>query len=163
MLRVEKIGTPPFTTWLLHEEPLSTPYRKEKGYDFDEHERANIRRRFHQNNTLIEIVELKANGRIVGILDTELQEWNNTAWIWNIMLDHDVRGKGLGRRLIERAIEWSKSKQVRAIILETQSNNTPACHFYAHMNFELIGVNEAHYTNNDIERKEFALFWIYRL
>lgn len=163
VIRVEKIGMPPFTTWALREEALSVPFHKGSRYDFDEIEQANIRTRWQQDNTLLEVVEHRLTGQIVGILDIEEESWRSTVWVWNIMLDTSVRGQGLGRQLMERAFAWGRSRRLRAVLLETQSNNTPACHFYARMGFKLIGINDMFYTNDDLALNEVALFWGYPL
>ena len=162
-IQVEKIGLPPYQSWKLNEIPLKKPFQKGQGYDFDLNEQANIRQRLSQKNTLIEVVENTESQRLVGILDIEEEKWRQTAWVWNIMLDKSVQKHGLGRQLMERAITWSRKRQLRAVMLETQSNNTPACQFYAHMGFKLIGINDIFYTNQDISRGEVALFWAFTL
>jgi ribosomal protein S18 acetylase RimI-like enzyme len=163
ILRLHRQGQGYEVSWKLVEVALSQVYDKGRGYDFDATERANIRARFLEGNGLWEVVETLEDKRIVGILDVELREWNNTAWIWNIMLDDSVRRHGLGSVLIQRTIDWARQNQVRAIMLETQTNNLPACRFYQKLGFELIGINEVFYTNQDTERDEIALFWAYRL
>jgi ribosomal protein S18 acetylase RimI-like enzyme len=65
--------------------------------------------------------------------------------------------------LMQHTISWARERGLRAILLETQTNNTPACRFYARLGFELIGINEIFYTNSDLERGEVALFWGYKL
>src|SRR5687767_655268 len=82
VLRVQKTGTPPFETWLLHEETLETPFDKGIGYDFDATERKNIRTRLGQDNTLIEVAVDDQTGRLVGILDIEEEDWRRTVWVW---------------------------------------------------------------------------------
>ncbi len=150
--------------WLLREESLPVPFDKGDRYDFNVMERRNIRERHMQpEKTLLEVVEDTPTGRLVGVLDVEEEGWRKTAWVWNIMLDVDVRGKGIGRRLMEHTIDWSRRRGLRAVLLETQSNNTPACHFYQRMGFQLVGVNTLFYTNEDLEDNEVALFWGYPL
>ena len=163
VIRVARVGTPPLTTWTLHEEPLAVPFHKGSSYDFDEIEQANIRTRWQQDNTLIEVAEHRLTGQIVGILDIEEEGWRSTVWVWNVMLDISVRGQGLGRHLMQRAMDWGRRRKLRAVLLETQSNNTPACHFYAHLGFKLVGVNDMFYTNDDLALNEVALFWGYSL
>jgi GNAT superfamily N-acetyltransferase len=163
VIQVERDGIPPFVGWRLREVPLAIPFQKGNAYDFDAEEQKNIRLRWQQPNTLLEVVEDALTGRPLGILDVEQEAWRRTAWIWNLMLDVEIRGKGFGRRFVERTITWAQQRRLRAILLETQSNNTPACHFYAHMGFQLIGVNDLFYTNHDRERQEIALFWGYPL
>lgn len=164
VIKVIPHGTEPFMGWTLREEPLDAPFNKGHAYDFDPIERQNIYERYGQpDSTLLEVVEDAQTGRLVGVLDVEEEHWRRTAWVWNLMLDVDARGKGIGRQLVDHTITWAKQHRLRAILLETQSNNTPACHFYARMGFKLIGVNTLFYTNHDLEKNEVALFWGYPL
>lgn len=159
VLRVETFGADYQVGWRLIETQLDKPYHKGHGYDFDATERENIRQRLLQPNTLEEVVEDQQTGRIVGVLDVAQESWRQTAWIWNIMLDEAVRGQGLGRELIEHSIGWARQRRLRAVMLETQTNNVPACKFYARMGFQLVGINVAFYGNRDLEKDEVAIFW----
>ena len=162
-LAIERRSDDLFAGWQLREEPLDAPFHKGRAYDFDAHERQQIRGRLQKDSTLLEVVFDEQDGRLAGILDMEEESWRQTAWVWNLMLDVDARGQGIGRDLLQRAIEWSRARSLRAILLETQSNNTPACHFYAHMGFELVGIHDWFYSNEDVKRNEVAVFWGYRL
>lgn len=159
ILEVQRIGEGYAPGWQLIEVGVDPPYAKGKGYDFDSTERDNIRERLQQDNTLIEVVVERESDRIVGILDVEEREWNSTAWVWNLMLDEAVRNKGLGKDLVERVVAWAKKRGLRSVMLETQTNNVPACRFYARMGFQLVGINEALYSNDDVDNKEVAIFW----
>lgn len=97
--------------------------------------------------------------RVVGVLEVEARYWNNTASIWMLLLSPEARGKGVGQQLVEQAAAWAKERSFRALWLETQTNNLPACRFYAHCGFLLAGFDTMFYTNDDIERGEVALFW----
>lgn len=163
ILTVEKTGSGYAMGWQLVEVKLEQPYDKGHGYDFDRNERESISKRLKEQDSLEKVVIDNASGNIVGILDVAVEAWRNVAWIWNIMLDIGVRGQGLGQELIYQCIAWAKMKNLRAVMLETQTNNVPACKFYQRMGFELAGINDAFYTNRDIERDEVALFWSYRL
>jgi len=163
VLKIQKTGDGLSVGWQLNEIPLAEPFDKQSGYDFDEDEQANILNRLENENCLIEIATEPHHGRIVGILDVTEQAWNNVAFVWNIMLDKDVRGKGLGHTWIQHTKDWARQHGLRAIMLETQTNNVPACKFYARMGFQLVGLNDALYTNHDIKNDEVALFWSYPL
>ena len=52
---------------------------------------------------------------------------------------------------------------LRGIVLETQTNNLPACRFYQAMGFKLCGIDDHFYSNDDIGVKEVAIFWWYEL
>lgn len=158
-LKVERIGSGVAQGWQLAEIQLPTPFEKQHGYDFTPEERESIAQRLAQTNTLMEVAVDRATNRIVGVLDVEEEAWRETAWIWNIMLDVDARGAGIGREMINHTIGWARRRNLRALLLETQSNNVPACRFYLRMGFQLVGINTLFYTNQDLEKGEVALFW----
>ncbi len=159
ILKIEPLGQGLEQGWRLVETKLATPYQKGAGYDFTPEERQSIAGRLAQDDTLMEVAIEKKTGKIVGVLDVEEETWRNTAWIWNIMLDVEARGQGIGREMLNHTISWGRRRGLRAILLETQSNNFPACKFYLRMGFQLVGINTMFYTNQDMERDEVALFW----
>ncbi len=161
VLDVQRIGEGIEAGWRLVERALDHPFDKGAGYDFDRTEQRNILNRLRRGDGLHLVAE--QSGRLIGVLDVVPEEWNSTAWVWNLMLDHDARGRGLGREFFERAASWARRQGYRALIFETQSNNVPACKFYAAMGCTLEGIRTAYYTNEDLERREVALFWAYRL
>jgi ribosomal protein S18 acetylase RimI-like enzyme len=163
VLRIETFGEGYLRGWRLVETKLDQPYNKGAYYDFDATERANITQRLAQNNTLLEVVAEQYTERVVGILDIEEQAWNDTATLWNVMLDYEIRRQGFGTELVKHAIDWAYQRGLRAIHLETQTNNLPACQFYLKMGFQLVGFHETFYSNRDLERDEVALFWSYPL
>ena len=79
---------------------------------------------------------------------------NHQTPIW---VSDELRNKGIGKRLMDKAKEIAKNQKRRAIILETQSCNTSAIGFYLHEGFELIGFDTCCYTNNDIKRREVRI------
>jgi streptothricin acetyltransferase len=161
VLAVERTGSGIEVGWRLVERPLPKPFDKGSKYNFDQTEQNNIRRRFHRGDGLHLVVEW--NGRIAGILDVVPQEWNDTAWVWNIMLDTAIRRRGVGRALFERAVAWAHRQGYRALGLETQTNNIAACKFYAAVGCRIDGIRETLYTNRDMERGEVAIFWMYEI
>jgi ribosomal protein S18 acetylase RimI-like enzyme len=161
MLAVERIGSGIESGWRLVERALPEPFDKGRAYDFTAREQAQVRERFRQGDGLHLVVEW--NGRIAGILDVVPQEWNNTAFVCNLMLDTAIRGQGIGRALFERAVAWARRYGYRALVCETQTNYAPACKFYAAMGCELDGIRATLYTNRDIERNEVAIFWVYKI
>lgn len=161
ILEVERSGTGLEIGWRLVERDLPQPFDKGTLYDFDEIAQAEIRARLERPDDTYQRVA-ESSGLLVGFLDIELQSWNDTAFLWNLMIDLDYRGQGLGRRLWHRALDFARQSDVRAIMIETQNTNVPACRFYARMGCELIGINEVYYTNDGLAT-EVALFWAYRL
>lgn len=160
-LEVERTGSGIESGWRLVERPLDELYDKGSAYDFDHNEQRSVRQRFERGDGLYLVAERR--GHIVGILDVTPEEWNSTAWVWNLMLDHTIRRQGIGKTLFQRAVEWARLYGYRALIFETQTNNVPACKFYVAMGCHLDGLRTAHYHNDDIERGEVALFWVYSI
>ncbi len=163
ILIVEKAGAGLEVSWRLVERALDTPFAKGRAYDLSEEDMARSRQLWAAGPQ--EALQLVAEdrGRLVGLLEVERQQWNNTGWIWNLIVDRAYRRQGLGRQFIHRAVEWGRKLGLRALILETQSNNIHACRFYRAMGFHLCGINDHYYTNEDLERGEVAIFWAYEL
>ncbi len=160
-LVVERIGAGIEGGWRLVERPLPYPFDKGAAYDFDAGEQANVLRRLRRGDGLHLVVE--QGERLVGVLDATPQEWSGVVWVWNLMLDRDVRRQGIGRALFRRAEEWGRRLGYRALMFETQTNNVPACKFYAAMGCTLEGIRTMYYQNDDIARNEVAIFWAYPL
>lgn len=161
MLRVEREEQGMNVIWRLTEVPLEPPFDRGKGYNLQDRDLEDIRGWLKEGDGL-HLLVLDAS-RPVALLNVQLQVWNNTGFIWNILVDRNYRRRGLGRMLIERAVAWGSERKLRALCLETQSNNLPAIRFYRRMGFYLSGVRADLYTNHDLERGEVALFFSYPL
>jgi ribosomal protein S18 acetylase RimI-like enzyme len=161
ILDLDKQGEGYQVTWQLVERTLPVPFDKGALYDFTADVQAEIAERLSRPDETYHRVAV-CEEQFVGLLDAEIHRWNSTLFIWNLMIDLDFRGKGIGRRLWRRAVEFARSARLRAIMCETQNTNVAACKFYTRMGCELAGLNEALYTN-EWRASEFALFWLYRL
>jgi ribosomal protein S18 acetylase RimI-like enzyme len=156
---LEKDGVGCEIGWRLIERAHS--FDKGTLYDFGPEQQAQIGERLARPDDTYQCAAF-SGGRLVGLLDVEIQHWNNTALLWNLMIDLDYRRQGLGRRFWHRALNFARQAGVRAIMIETQNTNVAACKFYAEMSCRLIGLNEVFYTN-DGQASEVALFWAYLL
>lgn len=88
-----------------------------------------------------------------------LKWWNGYAYIGSIVVDQKYRQHGVGRVLIERVVEWSRSRGLPGIMLETQSNNLAACKLYERCGFVLGGFDEYLYKGLNPSTDEVALYW----
>ncbi len=93
----------------------------------------------------------------VGWIELGFQEWNNRMRIWELLVEEGFRRKGIGTLLVGHAVELSKKRGARMLVVETQSCNISAINFYLKHGFELIGFDTGAYSNEDIERKEVRL------
>ncbi len=97
------------------------------------------------------------HGELMACIEVCPEEWSNRLMVTELWVSEELRGKGVGSRLMDKAKEIAQKQGRRAIILETQSCNTKAIRFYLHEGFELIGFDTCCYTNNDIERREVRI------
>ena len=85
--------------------------------------------------------------------------WNGFAYVDDFAVDAPHRRQGIGRALIQRAIEWARDKGLAGIMLETQNNNLAACRFYESCGFELGGFDAYLYKGLNPTTDEIALYW----
>ena len=89
---------------------------------------------------------------LIGFVEGFLEKWNNRYRISNIVVfDAEVRGKGVGRTLLDTIIKEAVDCGARMAVLETQSYNSKAIAFYKKNGFELIGFDRYAYSNNGPE------------
>ena len=93
----------------------------------------------------------------LGWVELGFQRWNNRMRVWEILVREEHRRKGIGKMLMEHAVAFARDKRARMVVLETQSCNVGAISFYLKQGFELIGFDDAAYSNQDTERKEVRL------
>lgn len=97
------------------------------------------------------------NGQLLACIEVCPEEWSNRLMVTELWVTEQLRGKGVGKKLMDKAKEIGRDQGRRAVILETQSCNTNAIGFYLHEGFELIGFDTCCYTNNDIGRREVRI------
>ena len=101
-------------TWHLVRRDLERPLSQCHGYDLKESDLPQIRNRVLSDNCLSLIAEDKH--WIVGLLEVEPGNWRGVGWIWNILIDADHRGRGLGRSFVERAVAWARQHHLHALV-----------------------------------------------
>lgn len=87
------------------------------------------------------------------------KNWNGYAYIDDIAVEAEYRGEGIGRALMQHAIEWARAKGFPGTMLETQDNNVAGCRLYARCGFELRGFDTHLYKAIDPSKDEIALYW----
>jgi len=75
-----------------------------------------------------EVLVFTENNDLAGFVT--LGEKNNRADIGIIAVDHDFRGKGIGKRLMTSAEKWFSNLGYSSIQVVTQGDNNPACRLY---------------------------------
>jgi len=85
--------------------------------------------------------------------------WNKFAYVEELVVNPDFRGKGIGKVLMDHAIAWAKDQNFPGIMLETQDNNVPACKLYEKCGFKLSGFDVNAFKNFPETKNEIALYW----
>ncbi len=105
------------------------------------------------------------DGTMLACIEVCPEEWSNRLMVTELWVSEELRGRGIGKRLMDRAKQAAREQNRRAVILETQSCNTDAIGFYLRQGFELIGLDTCCYTNDDIGRREVRIdlgFFLHR-
>jgi len=99
----------------------------------------------------------------VALIELEAQRWRNVGFIWNLLVHRPYRRQGIGAALFRAAVAWGQGHSLRALALESQTNNWPALSFYHQMGFSLCAIDDHFYSNEDVAVGEIALFFYYEL
>jgi GNAT superfamily N-acetyltransferase len=84
-------------------------------------------------------------GGAVVVFDDAGAEESEYAMLWDIRVSPHVRRAGVGTALFRRAEEWALEHGCRALEVETQSINVPACRFYERQGCFLRAANQGAY------------------
>jgi streptothricin acetyltransferase len=138
-------------TWTYTEEIYPEVHEKQYPHDVEDYE-AYINSKdktvffFYDNDMCIGQIKIHKN-------------WGRYAFIDDLMVIKNARGKGVGHALINQAIEWAKQNQLMGLTLETQDNNLWACRFYSKCGFRIGGIDDMLYDNFPDIADEKAIFW----
>jgi ribosomal protein S18 acetylase RimI-like enzyme len=129
--------------------PVAEPYEREvhaEDYDYG----------FDEAGPTIFFADVDGNlaGRI-----KMMRWWNRFAYVEDLVVNPDYRGLGIGRKLLERGIQWARENQFPGVMLETQDDNVPACTLYQSAGFVLSGFDSNVYKAINPDTKETALYW----
>ncbi len=149
---------------VLHEEKVSPPYHKD--YDlYEEDELASWPHQFDLSNWGF-FLAMEA-GRPVGAAAVAMRTpnvrmlagRNDLAVLWDIRVQPDWRGRGVGRDLFWVAANWSRERGARQFKIETQNNNVRACRFYAAQGCRLGEIDRYAYVGHPALAHEVMLVW----
>lgn len=98
----------------------------------------------------------EVDGKLAGRIKV-ITWWNGYAYIDDLIVNPQFRGLGVGKALMEAAMQWSRERRFPGIMLETQDDNVVACKLYDACGFVLGGFDQ--YTLKNFKPNETALFW----
>ena len=112
---------------------------------------------FESDKKNLQVYIVYFENKEVGVISFSHIKWNNTLRIWDLYINKDFQKKGIGKKLINIAVEYAKQKNIRAIVLETQTSNYNAIKFYFKVGFKLVGIDTINYSNNDLKNREVRI------
>jgi ribosomal protein S18 acetylase RimI-like enzyme len=90
------------------------------------------------------------DGQAVGALIAKENQGASTAWVTDMVVDSELRRKGVGTALVLAAQRWAAKRNLRRMVLEMQSKNYPAIQLASKLGYEFSGYNDHYYENRDI-------------
>ncbi len=99
------------------------------------------------------------NGEILAFLMQRLEPETRTMRVIDLRVDFDRRREGIGSALVFQAIREAREQSLRAVLVETLTDNAPANEFLQRCGFELTGIDLRRWSNHDLVKEAVALFW----
>lgn len=79
------------------------------------------------------------DGKVIGYISTRLDHESGKGRIPNLAVDECARGQGVGRSLIEHALEYLRHQGMSFVMIETMDNNPVGQHLYPSCGFVETG------------------------
>ena len=98
-------------------------------------------------------------GQCVGLIVLEDRFWKYMH-VYDLKVSAAARGKGVGRALIQGALEEARRRDYRGLYLEAQDSNLNACLFYVKTGFAIGGFDNRLYTGTSQEGKADVIFYL---
>ncbi|QKW25163.1 GNAT family N-acetyltransferase [Streptomyces seoulensis] len=102
-------------------------------------------------------VAVGPGGRLVGFAAVSYAAWNRRLVVEDIEVAPAHRGRGVGRRLMDRAVGFARERGAAHVWLEVTNVNAPAIRAYRRMGFAFCGLDTALY-DGTLSAGEHALY-----
>jgi GNAT superfamily N-acetyltransferase len=94
---------------------------------------------------------------VCGFVAMNYHKWNRRLAIWHFYVDRPWRRRGIGRRLMEQALQVGLQLSALTAWVETSNRNVPGITAYRRLGFSLCGCDRTLYTGTPYEN-EFAIY-----
>jgi len=99
-------------------------------------------RELHSQSDVVWLVIEDGSGTVVGQGIIDFWAWNKMAWVWDLTIDPEERGKGLGRALLEGMIQAAREIGARVLMDFEPATRTALADLYARNGFRVCGTND---------------------
>ena len=112
------------------------------GHDWRDRKGRHVNEDVAANPDGVFVAELE--GQVVGYVSTRLDRESKKGRIPNLAVDKRSQGRGLGRQLIEYALDYFRREGMAFAMIETMVNNPVGQHLYPSCGFVEVG-RQIHY------------------
>lgn len=84
------------------------------------------------------------DGDVAGYITTRLDRDTGIGWIPNVAVDPGQQGSGIGRQLMDHALQFMRTEGMEAAKIETLQQNDVGSNFYPSVGFQQVGL-QIHY------------------
>jgi len=88
---------------------------------------------------------------------------NDLAVLWDLRVSETHKRQGVGQKLFDMVVDWSRKSGLSQLKIECQTNNVPACKFYHKQGAVLGTIDEYAYYNDPQYSHEIMLLWYLNL
>jgi len=123
----------------------------------------------HRTYGLVDIVEKLADhawvrvanqgAEIAGLAALSFEPWNRRARLEHLYVAKQARRQGVGRALVEAAVQAARALGARGVWVETQTTNYPAVLFYEQVGFRWCGLDSSLYDPQIVTDDEVGIFF----
>jgi len=87
---------------------------------------------------------------LVGFAAMSKRPVQAVTWLSDLIVSKAARREGVGSALLAAVVRWGREQQLKWLIVEVQTKNYPAISFCQKHGLPLCGLNDRHFTNQDI-------------
>lgn len=99
----------------------------------------------------------EVNGELAGMAWAHIEANTRTAHLFQMWVAPAHRAQGVGRKLLERGIEWARSCGAEQVVLGVTCGDSPARRLYASCGFKAIGSPEPLRPMSDLKVQNMVL------
>ncbi len=96
------------------------------------------------------------DGQWVGMAGCYLEPTDPTVVVWGMWVAPEARRAGLGRRLLEAAIDWARSERMTGVRLSVAENNGAAFELYRSAGFTPTGKTQTLASDSSVREIELS-------
>jgi streptothricin acetyltransferase len=87
------------------------------------------------------------DNQVIGFAYIQVWNWNRVAWLGDIVIERDYRGRGVGRALLRRMEDRARALGCR-VIMDHPPASHPAINYYLQNGYRICGYNDRYYSDS---------------